>query len=43
MMFGHSRGVSTLETLQQMLKDAGFDQVDVIPTRFKTMVFLRAC
>lgn len=43
MMFGHARGVSTLETLQRALKDTGFDQVDVIPTRFKTLVFLRAC
>jgi ubiquinone/menaquinone biosynthesis C-methylase UbiE len=40
--FGHSRGESRVDTLTPMLKDAGFGDVEAIPTRHKNFAFIRA-
>ena len=39
---GHSRGASMVDTLIPMLKDAGFSDVEDIPTRHKNFAFIRA-
>ena len=41
-IFGHSRGESIVEKLAPMLKDAGFSDVEGIPTRHKNFAFIRA-
>jgi ubiquinone/menaquinone biosynthesis C-methylase UbiE len=41
-IFGHSRGESMLDKLTPMLKDAGFSDVEGIPTRHKNFAFIRA-
>jgi len=41
-IFGHSRGESIVDKLTPMLKDAGFSDVEAIPTRHKTFAFIRA-
>src|SRR3990172_679175 len=41
-VFGHSRGESMVAKLTPMLKDAGFDDVEALPTRHKNFVFIRA-
>jgi ubiquinone/menaquinone biosynthesis C-methylase UbiE len=41
-IFGHSRGESMVDTLMPMLKDAGFSDVEAIPTRHKYFAFIRA-
>ena len=41
-IFGHSRGASMVDTLMPMLKDAGFSDVEGIPTRHKNVAFIRA-
>ncbi len=41
-IFGHSRGESMFDTLMPMLKDAGFSDVERIPTRHKNFAFIRA-
>ena len=39
---GHARGASIVDTLMPMLKDAGFSDVEGIPTRHKNVAFIRA-
>jgi demethylmenaquinone methyltransferase/2-methoxy-6-polyprenyl-1,4-benzoquinol methylase/phosphoethanolamine N-methyltransferase len=39
---GHSRGESMVDKLIPMLKDAGFSDVEGIPTRHKNLAFIRA-
>ena len=39
---GHSRGESMIDKLMPMLKDAGFSDVEGIPTRHKNFAFIRA-
>ena len=41
-ILGHSRGESMLDKLTPMLKDAGFGEVEGIPTRHKNFAFIRA-
>ena len=41
-VFGYSRGESMVDKLLPMLKDAGFNDVEVIPTRHKSFAFIRA-
>ncbi len=41
-IFGHSHGESMVDKLMPMLKDAGFSDVEVIPTRHKNFAFIRA-
>lgn len=41
-MFGRSRGESVVEKLTPMLKDAGFREVEVVPTRYKRSAYIRA-
>lgn len=41
-IFGHSRGESMVDKLTPMLKDAGFSDVEGIPTRHKNFAFIRA-
>src|SRR5437763_19883 len=41
-ILGHSRGASMVDTLMPMLKDAGFSDVEGIPTRHKNVAFIRA-
>jgi ubiquinone/menaquinone biosynthesis C-methylase UbiE len=41
-IFGHARGESMVDKLVPMLKDAGFSQVEAIPTRHKKFAFIRA-
>jgi demethylmenaquinone methyltransferase/2-methoxy-6-polyprenyl-1,4-benzoquinol methylase/phosphoethanolamine N-methyltransferase len=41
-IFGHSRGESMVDKLAPMLKDAGFSEVEGIPTRHKNFAFIRA-
>ena len=39
---GHARGASMIDKLMPMLKDAGFSDVEGIPTRHKNVAFIRA-
>jgi ubiquinone/menaquinone biosynthesis C-methylase UbiE len=39
---GHSRGESMVDKLMPMLRDAGFSDVEDIPTRHKNVAFIRA-
>jgi ubiquinone/menaquinone biosynthesis C-methylase UbiE len=41
-IFGHSRGEDMGDKLTPMLKDAGFSDVEGIPTRHKNFAFIRA-
>ena len=41
-IFGHVRGERTVDTLLPMLEDAGFSDVESIPTRHTTFAFIRA-
>jgi demethylmenaquinone methyltransferase/2-methoxy-6-polyprenyl-1,4-benzoquinol methylase/phosphoethanolamine N-methyltransferase len=41
-IFGHGHGASAVESLLPRLEDAGFSDVEVIPTRHKNFLFLRA-
>ena len=41
-IFGHSRGENMVDKLMPMLKDAGFSDVEGIPTRHKNVAFIRA-
>ena len=41
-IFGHSRGESMLDKLMPMLKEAGFSEVEGIPTYHKNFAFIRA-
>ena len=41
-IFGHSRGEPIVDVLTPMLKDAGFADVEAIPTRFKAVAYIRA-
>ena len=41
-VFGHARGESTVAMLTPLLKEAGFSDVDAIPTRHKSFAFIRA-
>jgi ubiquinone/menaquinone biosynthesis C-methylase UbiE len=41
-IFGHSRGENMVDKLTPMLKDAGFSDVEGIPTRHKNFAFIRA-
>ena len=41
-VFGHARGESMVDKLTPMLKEAGFDDVEALPTRHKNFVFIRA-
>jgi ubiquinone/menaquinone biosynthesis C-methylase UbiE len=41
-VFGHARGASTVDTLTPMLKEAGFSDVEAIPTRHKNFAFIRS-
>ncbi len=41
-VFGHSRGKPIVEVLLPMLKEAGFADVEAIPTRHKNFTFIRA-
>jgi ubiquinone/menaquinone biosynthesis C-methylase UbiE len=41
-IFGHSRGENMVDKLMPMLKDAGFSDVEGIPTRHKNFAFIRA-
>jgi hypothetical protein len=42
-IFGHARGESMVDRLTPMLKDAGFSDVEGIPTCHKNLAFIRAC
>ncbi len=42
-IFGRSGGVRTVDKLMPMLKDAGFGDVESIPTRHTNFAFIRAC
>jgi demethylmenaquinone methyltransferase/2-methoxy-6-polyprenyl-1,4-benzoquinol methylase/phosphoethanolamine N-methyltransferase len=39
---GHARGERMVDKLMPMLKDAGFSEVEGIPTRHKNVAFIRA-
>src|ERR671935_123957 len=41
-IFGHARGESMVDKLMPLLKDAGFSEVEGIPTRHKNLAFIRA-
>lgn len=41
-IFGHSRGEPIVDLLTPMLKDAGFAEVEAVPTRHKNFAFIRA-
>ena len=41
-IFGHSRRESMVDKLTPMLQDAGFRDVEAIPTRQKKFAFIRA-
>ena len=41
-VFGHARGESMVDKLTPMLKEAGFDDVDAVPTRHQNSAFIRA-
>jgi len=41
-IFGHSRGEPIVEVLTPMMKDAGFADVEAIPTRHKNFAYIRA-
>src|SRR5919199_1818360 len=41
-IFGHPRGESMVDKLMPMLKEAGFSDVEVIPTHHKNFAFIRA-
>jgi len=41
-VFGHSRGEPIVELLTPMLKEAGFADVEAVPTRHKNFAFIRA-
>ena len=41
-IFGHARGESMVDKLMPMLKDAGFSDVENIPTGHKNFAFIRA-
>jgi ubiquinone/menaquinone biosynthesis C-methylase UbiE len=41
-ILGHARGESMLHKLMPMLKNAGFSDVEAIPTRHKNFAFIRA-
>lgn len=41
-IFGHSRGESMVDKLTPLLRDAGFSDVEVTPTRHKNFAFIRA-
>ena len=41
-VFGHARGESMVEKLTPMLKEAGFEEVETLPTRHKNFAFIRA-
>ncbi|HEY8490121.1 MAG TPA: methyltransferase domain-containing protein, partial [Dehalococcoidia bacterium] len=41
-ILGRSRGESTVDTLTPMLKDAGFSDVEAVPTRHTNFAFIRA-
>lgn len=41
-IFGHAHGESMVDELIPMLKEAGFGEVEVIPTRHKNFAFVRA-
>lgn len=41
-VFGHSRGEGMVEKLTPMLKDAGFDDIEAVPTRHNNFAFIRA-
>ena len=41
-IFGHSSGESMVDKLTPMLKDAGFRDVEAIPTSHKNFAFIRA-
>ena len=41
-VFGHSRGEPIVELLTPMLKEAGFGDVEAVPTRHKNFAFIRA-
>jgi len=41
-VFGHSRGENMVDKLTPMLKDAGFSDVEAVPTRHKNFAFIRA-
>ena len=41
-IFGHSRGERMVDKLMPMLKDAGFSDVEGIPTRHTNVAFIRA-
>ncbi len=41
-IFGHSRGESMVDKLMPLLKDAGFSDVEGIPTRHKNFAYIRA-
>ena len=41
-IFGHSRGESMVLKLTPILEDAGFNDVECIPTRHKNFAFIRA-
>src|SRR5205085_6860440 len=40
--FGHARGASVVDKLMPMLKEAGFSDVEAIPTHHKNFAFIRA-
>jgi len=41
-IIGHARGESMVDTLMPLLQDAGFSDVEGIPTRHKNVAFIRA-
>jgi ubiquinone/menaquinone biosynthesis C-methylase UbiE len=41
-IFGHSRGESTVDMLLPMLGEAGFDDVESLPTPHRNLAFIRA-
>jgi len=41
-IFGHARGEPIVDVLTPMLKDAGFEDVEAVPTRHKNFAFIRA-
>lgn len=41
-VFGHARGESMVDKLTPMLEEAGFDDVEAVPTRHKNFAFIRA-
>jgi demethylmenaquinone methyltransferase/2-methoxy-6-polyprenyl-1,4-benzoquinol methylase/phosphoethanolamine N-methyltransferase len=41
-VFGHARGETIVEVLTPMLKDAGFTEVEAVPTKHNNFAFIRA-